>query len=232
MSTGGSGKKPAPKSAGGGGDKTKDAPAGTAARRRVVIALVALVVVAGGIIVWALTMGEDSPPGVANPGTEQSTEPTSSSSPGQTGSEGVTPPPAQSDGGEQIQLEPVPLDERAPFGDQVSGELVDLSAVEAEGQGVGEISGPALRVTVRLLNGTSEPLSLDAATVSMYFGSDLTPAPPISDGTVPFRGSLAPGESAEGVYTFSIGEDDRDDLSITVSHSPGSAVVVFNGAFS
>jgi len=83
-----------------------------------------------------------------------------------------------------------------------------------------------------LLNGTSEPLSLDAATVSMYFGSNLAPAPPISDGTVPFRGSLAPGESAEGVYTFSIGEDDRDALSITVSHSPASAVVVFTGAFS
>lgn len=219
-------KKAAPGGAEVSGGKT--APAGTAIRNRVLLALLALIVVAGVILVWA-TSGDDDPPSEeANSGVETSSGPTASSSAGPSSDPAVTPP-VETAAGEPIELEPVPLDETAPFGDQVSAELVDLAPVRAEGEGAGEISGPALRVTVRLLNDTGASLSLDAVTVSLYFGQDRTPAPPIADGTVPFVGTLEPGATAEGVYTFTIGEDDRDDVSVTVSHTPGSSIVVFSG---
>lgn len=222
-------RKAAPKGAKGRAGKTAPAgTAGTAVRNRVLLALLALIVVAGVILVWA-TSGDDEPVSEgANSGADPSSRPTTSSSPGPSSNPAVTTS-VETAAGDPIELEPVPLDETAPFGDQVSAELLDLSAVQAEGQGVGEISGPALQVTVRLLNETGAPLPVDAVTVSLYFGGDRTPAPPIADGTVPFSGTLAPGATAEGVYTFSIGEDDRDEVSVTVSHSPGSSIVVFTG---
>lgn len=235
VSTGGSSKESkGPEETG--TSKAPEAAASLATRNRVIIALVALVLVAVASIVWTTSRGQDPPAEARTTAeTSQGSAPSSSSTtqqPTGSGSETAAPTATGGDANElPVPLEPVPLDETADFGDEVSAELVDLAAIQAEGQGVGEISGPAIRVTVGLLNGTSQPLSLDAVTVTLYFGSELTPAPSISDpGTVPFRGSLAPGESAQGVYTFSIAEDDRDNISITVSHSPTSSIVVFNGA--
>lgn len=204
-------------------------------RRRMLIATIAIAVAAGIGIVWAAG-GSDDPPQESTSGGESSQGAPSISSTGtdplqssQTSAPTVEEEPTDL----PVPLEPVPLDQTAEFGDEVSAELVDLFAIQAEGQAAGEISGPAIRVTVRLINGTGEPLSLDAVTVAMYFGPDLTPAPPITDpGTVPFSGSLAPGETAEGVYTFSIAENERDDISVTVSYSASSAIVVFSGAVS
>lgn len=227
MSTGDASKKAAAKPARAVSDPVSVTSADV--RKRVLLALLALIVVAGVILVWSTSGDEEPPSEAANSVAATSTGATISSSPAPGTETSAAPTSESGAGGEPVELDPVPLDENAPFGDQVSAELVDLSAVQAEGQGVGEISGPALQVTVRLVNGTSQPLSIDAVTVSLYFGSDRTPAPPISDGTVPFRGTLEASESAEGVYTFSIGEDDRDNVSVTVSHSPASSTVVFNG---
>lgn len=216
--------------------------AGAATRRRVLLALVALAVVALASILWVVTSGEDSPSGTASSSANESADRSpsatsvpegSSSQPGTPPPTTGTPPPTTGTDDLPVSLEPVPLDQTADFGDEVSAQLLDLEGIQAQGQGVGEISGPAIRVTVQLTNGTGAPLSLDAVTVSLYFAPALTPAPPISDPeAVPFRGSLAAGESAEAIYTFSIGNDDRDDISVTVSHSPSSTMVVFNGAFS
>lgn len=205
----------------------------------------AIAVAAGIGVVWAVSGGSDPAGGSAS---DNDRSPLSASeslaSPDQQSSRTPAPTDRQSSRipaptveeertDLPVPLDPVPLDQPAEFGDQVSAELVDLLAVQAEGQVAGEISGPALRVTVRLINGTGEPLSLDGVTVAMYFGPELVPAPPISDpGTAPFSGSLAPGDSSQGVYTFSIAENERDDVSVTVSHSAASAIVVFTGAVS
>ena len=194
----------------------------------VAAALVALVA-----IIWVTSRGEDSS-NQATTGSESAADPSPPSTATAPATSDYAPAPTETPVTDlPVQLEPVPLDETAEFGDDVSAELVELAAVEVEGEVPGEISGPAIRVTVRLINGTSQPLSLDAVTVFLYTGADLTPAPQIGDeaGEV-FRGSLASGDSAEGSYTFSVAEDDRDDVSVTVSHSPTSTVVVFNGAVS
>lgn len=205
-------------------------------RRRAVIATAAVAVVVGAGFVWA-AIKEDGPSDRASTGAD-SPEDASSARPSTaavpSGSATPAPGPAETpDSDLPVQRDPVPLDETAEFGDAVSAELIDLTATQAEGQSPGEISGPAIRVTVQLINGTSQALSLDAVTVFLYFGSELTPAPQISDDEdVVFRGSLAPGKSAQGVYTFSVAEDERDNVSVTVSHSPTSAIVVFTGDFS
>lgn len=225
----------APKGDAGGNSPEPSNPMST--RNRAVIALLALTVVAA--IIWATSRTED-PAGQADPGaiaaeTSRSDAADSTAGPSVPSSAPSTTVPTATGGDANelpVPLEPVPLDETAEFGDAVSAELVDLAAIQAEGQAAGEISGPAIRVMVRLINGTGQPLSLDGVTVIMYFGAELTPAPSISDPeTIPFRGSLASGQSAEGGYTFSIAEEDRDNISVTVSHAATSAIVVFNGSF-
>ncbi|MGI8628482.1 MAG: hypothetical protein ACR2J5_18230 [Geodermatophilaceae bacterium] len=194
------------------------------------VAVVALALLAVAALVWAVNREDPSEPGAT--GSAPSRNPTAGSSASAPTTSDYAPAPSESPVPDlPVQLEPVPLDETAEFGDDVSAELVDLVAVEVEGDSPGEISGPAIQVTVRLFNGTSQPLPIDAVTVFLYFGAELTPAPQISNQADSFfTGFLDPGEAAQGTYTFSVAEDERDDISVTVSHSPTSTVVVFNGA--
>lgn len=212
-------------------------------RQRILIVLVVVAVIGGAI---ALSYSDSNlaeeragqsssavPSGSAEPssGARDPADPSATTPSGS----GTEAPPVETGDADDlpVPLDPVPLDEPADFGDEVSASLVAVEGFQAEGRGVGEISGPALRVTVRLTNGTGAALSVDAVTVQMFFSADLTPAPEISDeqATV-FRGSLESGASAEATYSFSIADEVRDDVSITVSYAPGSSIVVFNGPVS
>lgn len=212
-------------------------------RQRIIIVLVIVAIIGGAIALsfsdanLAEERAEQSssaaPSGSAEP-SSGAPDPADPSATPPSGSGTEAPPVETGDADDlPVPLDPVPLDEPADFGDDVSASLVAVEGFQAEGRGVGEISGPALRVTVRLTNGTGAALSVDAVTVQMFFGAELTPASEISDdrATV-FRGSLEPGASAEATYSFSIADQVRDDVSVTVSYAPGSSIVVFNGPVS
>ncbi len=128
-------------------------------RRTRTAAIVAVTLVALAVIIWVAS-GGGNPANQATTGSESAQDRSSPATATATATATSDYAPAPSEDPVTdlpVQLEPVPLDETAQFGDQVSAELVDLVAVEAEGQVPGEISGPALRVTVRLINGTSQP---------------------------------------------------------------------------
>lgn len=48
-------------------------------------------------------------------------------------------------------------------------------------------------------------------------------------GAAPFTGSVAPGQTATGVYVFSLAQDDRHGDTISVSLTASAPVVVFTG---
>ena len=124
----------------------------------------------------------------------------------------------------------VALSSSGSFGDGVSASVVAIKAVQAQGQGVGEVSGPGLQVTVKLHNGTSKALSLDSVVVNL---SDNTNAPgnPMSGPPAnPFSGSLAPGDESAGVYIFTVPADHRSRITISMTYSGQSADVVFAGS--
>lgn len=113
----------------------------------------------------------------------------------------------------------------------VTVDVPAIEAIEAEAQGRGSISGPAVRVTVRLQNGTAAPLVLDDAVVTLVFGPDAAPASPVDDpSTVPFSGTVAPGDEGEGVYVFRVPADQRGAVTVQVAVRPGASVVTFAGA--
>lgn len=127
---------------------------------------------------------------------------------------------------------PVPIDDNAPFGDGVTAKIVSVKPVQSSGSGVGEIRAPAIKVTIRLTNGTSSELPLDAATVTTSYGAQSTPGIPIVNdpSAKPFAGSIKPGETVTGAYIFNVPKSQRSDVTVTLSHAPLSPVVVFEGS--
>ena len=212
-------------------------------RRRVWLgAAVAVVVVVLTVVSLLLSGGDDdrtpsaaagettastttAPPVVATP-TAPTPAPTPETTPEPTGPTGNVddPPPSRS---------AVALDAAAQVGDGVSASLVSLDAIEGTATGPGNIAGPALRITVRIENGTDEPVSLGGVVVDLASGRDLVPASPLDDpSTAPFAGTVAPGEHADGVYVFTIPEEDRGSVTVSVGYQAGAPLMVFTGSAS
>jgi hypothetical protein len=124
----------------------------------------------------------------------------------------------------------VPLDEVSTV-DEVGVSLVAIEEIQGRATGPGDVAGPALRVTVRLDNGTADPLDLAAASVQVTYGPDATPASPLDDpSAAPFSGTLEPGASADGVYVVRVPVDARDSVTVSVGYRPGAPFAVFTGA--
>jgi hypothetical protein len=212
-----------------------DAPRGRSARRWVALGVLAVLVAA--LVTVALTNG--GPDGEASAAAPTSTA-ASSAAPASAAPTSIALAPAADTlqpSGETTaadeppaSLSPVALDESAAVGDGMTAEVVSLEAIDATGVGPGNISGPALRVTVALTNGTAAPVSLGGVDVELASGPDLAPAPSVNDASAsPFTGSVAAGNTATGVYVFSIAVGDRSDVTVSVGYQAGAPILVFTG---
>lgn len=126
--------------------------------------------------------------------------------------------------------DPIPPDEVGEFGTGVTAEIVTLEAVEGVAQLPGEISGPAVRVRVRLANGSDAVVNLSRVLVDVSYGPDRTPGLALGEPDAePFIGELAAGDTAEGVYVFGVPLDARDQVQISVSYDVTAPILVFEG---
>jgi len=125
----------------------------------------------------------------------------------------------------------VELDEVAEFGGGVSAEIAAIRTVQGRGHGVGELSGPALQIWIRLHNETPHPLPLDAVVVNLSYGEESVPSTPLlgDPSTEPFSGAVPAGGYTDAVYVFPVPTDAREDLRVTVSHASLSPIVAFEG---
>lgn len=219
-----------------------DRPIGFRRRGVLVATLAVLAVVACVLVGWAVGGPGDTSnvagavPTATGPTTSApTTSAPTTSPPTPAGPTDVAPAPAVV--GEPVaadelppSLPPVDLDDPTETGG-VTVELVAVEAIEGTGRGPGNVAGPAVRVTVRLDNGSADPLDLFGVAVDLAYGEDGRPGPTLDDpSAAPFSGRLAPGDSAEGVYVFRVPPDARDDITVSVGHQPGAAYVVFTGA--
>lgn len=217
--------------------------------RKVIVGVVAVVVVAGLVVLGVTLGGSGGSPsttaagtGAAGPsaaagssaagGSAAAGSSAAASASGTAASKGA-PATAPTSGAAELPpaLPAVPIGKPAAERNGMSAKVTGLDAIQGTGSGRGNISGPALRATISLTNGTPGPVDLDDVVVAMTYGADHTPAPPLDDPSrAPFHGRLAPGATATGVYVFRVPAEDRGAVTLTVGYQPGAPFLVFTGA--
>lgn len=221
---------------------TKKTPGGAVPPRRKVVLAAAAVAVVGVLVAVGLLLGgagEGAPSAAASSssGSARTTAPTGSPTAPAPTDEATPAPGAGSpvtDAGELPPALPeVPLDAPVTAGDGVVVNLPRVDAITASGRGPGDVSGPALRVTVRVVNDTAEDISLGDVTVNLFYGAEATPASPIDDPSQQlFTGDLPAGEVAEAVYVFGVPTDMRDAVTVEVRHRADAPRLIFSGPVS
>ena len=163
---------------------------------------------------------------------EPSAEPSGSSSPAPTPTTAETPP-SEPAFPELPPVDPTELGEADEEFDGLSFRIIKVEHVTGEVVGPGDVSAPAVRITVRATNRTGEPFDLRFVAVNAYTSPDRTPADFYEQpGSKPFAGTLADGDSVRGVYVIRVPEDKRDDLTVVIDYAAGVPAVVFEGDFS
>lgn len=127
-------------------------------------------------------------------------------------------------------LPSVPFDRAVDLGDGVTVRLTGVQAIQADAKLPGETSGPAVRFTVSVTNGSKSPVGLDNVSVVLS-GAGGTPTATVTDPTAPpLSGSVAPGATATGTYTFTLAVADRDESTLTVKYSEATPTASFTGS--
>lgn len=123
----------------------------------------------------------------------------------------------------------VTLDGRGEATAGVAVTMTKVAAFTAKAKGPGEVSGPALALTVAVANGTSRPVDLGSAVVNVT-ASDGTPAAQLTGKPArPLRGSVESNAKATGVYVFTLDKTVRNPVTVEVAVSPSDPIVVFRG---
>lgn len=209
-----------------------------AGRRKIWIAVacVAVAVLVAVGVLYGVSSQSGSSPSTGGSSAPSPTSPSASSTPGETAE---TPDPAQAEGttalpsAERVTLAPAPIDQAVEPTDTVAVAIPSIEAVQGEAVAPGEVSGPALRITVRVTNNGAASLPLSSAVVNLYLGTEQLGANPVSQPSgQPFPAELGPGASADGIFVFEAAEDQRSLTRIEVDLDLATPIVIFEGATS
>jgi hypothetical protein len=207
--------------------------AGGPRRSRKLLLAVGAALVAAVLVVVAVVLGSRDDGGTTDAAAPSSPARTSSTPAETTAPSSATPEPAQpavADGELPPALPAVALDQPVVV-DEVTATLPEIEEITGQATGPGDVAGPALRVTVRIQNGTQEAIALDEVSVNAYYRADLTPAPPLNDPSASaFFGPLPAGEAAEAVYVFRVPPEQRGQVTLEVGYRPGAPLAIFSGA--
>jgi hypothetical protein len=213
-------------------------------RRRIIAWIIGAVIAAlvvGAVIALTLPRDVSAQP---DPTASTSARPSSSASPSaepgapaESASPDATEAADTPDAEASAPAESNPFPELAPVAPQEPGNadgieaaLTKFEGVTGEVVGPGDVAAPAVRMTVDIKNTGSAPLDLNLVVVNAYMGPERDPAEMYEQpGGKPVSGSLAPGETATGVYIFRIPEDRRDDVTVVVDYQAGLPAITFRG---
>jgi hypothetical protein len=221
-----------------------DEPTPWSTRRKVVVAAISAIFLAAAAtaVVFLGTpsssetvdprSGETSSPR-ATP--DSTAEPTSSATPEPSSSPDDTAPTPEAGSTTPVAPlkpePPVPIAQPSDITAGLTAAIVSLEAVEGEARGPGEVGGPAVRVTFTITNSTSADASLATAVVTAYYGPEQTPALELDEpGASALPTSVAPGQTATGVYVFTIPREERGQVRIMVDYSLQVPPLLFEGA--
>ncbi len=149
----------------------------------------------------------------------------------------TTPVPPPSPGKVTSTVAPRRVERRAPTGLDGQGEpakgievtLTSVKGVRAEARGPGEVSGPALAVTVQVANATDKPFDTANAVVTLTSSGGRPGLAMTGPPAQPLPSSVAAQSNAFGVYLFTVPVGRRDPITVEVAVSAAEPVVVFRG---
>lgn len=208
---------------------------GARIRARWLVLAVTLVVAVVAALVWALSRDGTTEADEGRPAVGSTPSPTADASqapsPGSTSREPDASAPAvapTSDRTERPEPVRVPLDDVADLGGGVRVEVVDVEAVQGEARGPGQTAGPALRLTVEVVNRSADPVDLTASVVTVTYGSDAVPAGDLAGPGARFLPvEVGPGEAARGRYVFAVPRAERDTIRVVFSYGAETPSAVF-----
>ncbi|CAN5247223.1 hypothetical protein BH09ACT10_BH09ACT10_20460 [soil metagenome] len=185
--------------------------------------------IAAIVVVFIVTRSDDKKDASADPTspTAQASEPVSTPSATATPTKtpGTTPQPTAL----PTTGKPVDIKSDAPLPAEGSARVLKVESVTSKAKGPGEISGPAVRVTLEITAG-DKAVSSSQIAVNAYYGKDATPAIPMTrPGGAPFEGTIKAGSSKSGVYLFNVPKNHRDDLTVELYYAGNKAPVRFTG---
>ncbi|MFD6139344.1 hypothetical protein [Promicromonospora sp. NPDC060271] len=222
-------------------------------RRRLLLGLVVLVLaVAAVVTVVALRSGADPAAGgtpSVSPTTSSGTDAGSDPEAGEPGAgddeqPGGAPSDDESDGdpadaepsgaadpAARETLDPAPFGAEATPQPGVTVAVPKVEEVTGESNVPGEVGGPALRFTVDVTNGTGGTLDLRTVVVNAYYGPDRTPASPLlKPGGKAFEPELGDGDTARGVFVFSVPAEFQDKVELEIDPRVDAPIAIFTGA--
>lgn len=124
----------------------------------------------------------------------------------------------------------VPITATAAFGGGISARVARTAAIVVSAHGPGEVSGPAVAVTIAITNRSEAAIALDSVNVTAAYGAGAPASPFETKPAAPLRGSLASNATRSGVYVFMIPSTQRSNVTVAVSYSPGHPIAVLQGA--
>lgn len=143
--------------------------------------------------------------------------------------EGEDAPPAADP---RVTAPPVGLDQPAQPAEGVRVSLASIVAISGQASVPGEVEGPALQITVDVANLSDSEALTDTMIVNVYYGPERTPANILVRPRQDLPLQIPAGETAKGVYAFSVPEAARGQVVVEVDLSVDLPVVLFEGAVS
>ena len=157
--------------------------------------------------------------------------PTDTSTPAPTATATATAKPAAAPTPQPTRTATISKPTAVPIKKELSATVVKMDAVTGTADGPGEIGGPSVRFTIKIVNTTGKPFVLSNTVVNAFYGTAATPAVQLRQpGGKDFPASVSDGASATGVFIFNIPAADRSDVKVTVDTSVQNPVIAFQGS--
>lgn len=121
------------------------------------------------------------------------------------------------------------IDQPIELSTGVTVELVDVKATTVTALTPGEVSGPAIVVTLTVTNDSPDVVNVDSAVVYLSadqggYGVGTTAGKP-----EPLAGDIRPSGSATGRYVFMLDPAKGRSVTVSVNYGAGEPVAVFTG---
>ena len=213
--------------------ESPDGPGRTLNPRLVAAVVVVVLIVVGGIV-WLTTRGGDGATSSSASGTSPSASasPSSTAKPSNPAKPGTKKKVVPQYTGAANPKKPKNVAFRATArpGKGLVVSIAKVESITSKAVTIGEVGGPALRITVAVHNQGPRTVPINAALTNLYYGPKRTPADPAHEpGSKPFPPTVAPGRTVTGIVIYTIPKADRSKLDLEVNLDNRLRTLEFNG---